>query len=84
MSIFTESIPQIFVPQFTGDSYMEMPLEERIYDALSITVWFKALKPNGLQFFLLLSLSIALDQTYFRKKKRLLTFYILIPFKMKY
>ncbi|KAK0056845.1 agrin-like isoform X3 [Biomphalaria pfeifferi] len=43
-----ESIPEVFVPQFTGDSYLEIPLPEIMTTSLSITVWFMTTKPDGL------------------------------------
>ncbi|XP_012936934.1 agrin [Aplysia californica] len=46
-----ESMPEVFVPQFTGDSYMELPLEEKLSMSMSVTVWFKSLKPDGVILF---------------------------------
>ncbi|KAH9495123.1 hypothetical protein Btru_018238 [Bulinus truncatus] len=43
-----ESMPEVFVPQFTGDSYIEIPLNEKLSTSLSITVWFMATKPDGI------------------------------------
>ncbi|GFO16216.1 agrin [Plakobranchus ocellatus] len=46
-----ESIPEVYVPQFSGDSYLEMPLEENLSDSLKITIWFLAQKPDGVLMF---------------------------------
>ncbi|PVD37045.1 hypothetical protein C0Q70_04038 [Pomacea canaliculata] len=46
-----ESMPQVFVPKFTGSSYMEIPLLDKVEDSLSIEIWFRPLQPNGVLFF---------------------------------
>ena len=44
----SESMPQLFVPQFTGSSYMEIPLDDTaIGKMMTIEVWFRPLQPNG-------------------------------------
>lgn len=48
IDLFTESMPQVFVPKFTGSSYMEIPLLDKVEDSLSIEIWFRPLQPNGL------------------------------------
>ncbi|XP_064610786.1 agrin-like isoform X2 [Liolophura sinensis] len=39
------------VPEFDGNSYMELPLTDYVGRQLSIEVWFKALKPDGVILF---------------------------------
>ncbi|XP_071109970.1 agrin-like isoform X2 [Haliotis cracherodii] len=46
-----ESLKRVFVPQFAGDAYMELPLEDNVGKQLTIEVWFKAFKPNGMILF---------------------------------
>ncbi|XP_067659553.1 agrin-like isoform X7 [Haliotis asinina] len=46
-----ESLKRVFVPQFSGDAYMELPLEDNVGKQLTIEVWFKAFKPNGVILF---------------------------------
>ncbi|XP_076451600.1 agrin-like isoform X2 [Babylonia areolata] len=47
-----ESMPQLFVPQFTGSSYMEIPLDDgAVSKMMSIEVWFRPLQPNGVLFY---------------------------------
>ncbi|XP_070206823.1 agrin-like isoform X2 [Littorina saxatilis] len=46
-----ESMRLEFVPQFTGSSYMEIPLDDAaIGKMLTIEVWFRPLQPNGVIF----------------------------------
>ncbi|CAL1545990.1 unnamed protein product, partial [Lymnaea stagnalis] len=45
----SEAVPEVFVPQFTGDSYLEIPIQQKLSNArLTITIWFMATKPDGL------------------------------------
>ncbi|KAL8568100.1 hypothetical protein ACOMHN_000324 [Nucella lapillus] len=47
-----ESMPQLFVPQFTGGSYMEIPLDDSaVGKMMTIEVWFRPLQPNGVLLF---------------------------------
>ncbi|XP_076472604.1 agrin-like [Babylonia areolata] len=47
-----ESMPQLFVPQFTGRSYMEIPLDAvTVGRTMTMEVWFRPLQPNGVLLF---------------------------------
>ena len=46
--VVSESMPQLFVPQFTGSSYMQIPLDDSaISKMMTIEVWFRPLRQNG-------------------------------------
>ncbi|RUS83809.1 hypothetical protein EGW08_008421, partial [Elysia chlorotica] len=46
-----EAIPEVYVPQFSGDSYMELPMDESLSNSLRITIWFLSTKPDGVLMF---------------------------------
>lgn len=39
---------EVFVPEFNGDSYLELPKLEGVGRAFSLEVWFKSREPDGL------------------------------------
>jgi len=39
---------EVFVPEFSGDSYLELPKLEGVGRAFSLEVWFKSREPDGL------------------------------------
>ncbi|KAK6177684.1 hypothetical protein SNE40_015737 [Patella caerulea] len=46
-----EALKRVYVPQFVGDSYIKIPVDDNVGKQLSIEIWFRATKPNGVLFF---------------------------------